>query len=104
MPNNAIVFVVKTYLKDVLNMGSDLAGAIAGFTRLPVYVPVELMKVRAQMYKTGNLNYIDELKNITEKEGLIGIYRGFWATAIREVPAYAIYFGVYDSLKNVSDN
>ena len=75
------------------------AGAVAGTFGLTLSVPVELLKNRAQMNKDGNLSTSKELKVIIRQDGFLGLYRGFWAMAIREIPGCAIYFGAYAYLK-----
>ena len=36
-------------------------------------------------------------------EGPRGLYRGFWATAWRDTPAWAAYFALYEYLKDIGD-
>lgn len=76
-----------------------LSGAIAGFCSLAVLVPLELLKCRAQIMKEGNLNVIKEVKDILREQGTKGLYRGFWASAWRDIPGWAVYFSAYSSMK-----
>jgi len=41
-----------------------IAGALAGICSLSVLVPMDLLKVRAQMTKTGKLNYQHEIRAV----------------------------------------
>lgn len=78
-----------------------LSGAIAGFCSLAVLVPLELLKCRAQIKKEGNLNINKEVKDILRKQGTKGLYRGFWASAWRDIPGWAVYFSAYSSMKTI---
>ena len=78
-----------------------LSGAFAGLGSLAVLVPLELLKCRAQIKKDGNLNITQEVKDIVRDQGAKGLYRGFWATAWRDIPGWAVYFSAYTSLKNL---
>lgn len=52
------------------------------------------------MTKEGNMSYIEETQAVLRQHGLKGMYRGFWASAWRDVPGWAAYFGTYDYLKS----
>jgi len=43
------------------------------------------------------------VKNLYNVQGVRGLYRGFWATAWRDTPAWAVYFAIYEYLKEVGD-
>ena len=45
------------------------------------------------------INYKKELLKIQKISGLMGTYRGFWASALRDVPGWGIYFSSYEFLK-----
>ena len=59
------------------------------------FVPVELIKVRAQQNNLSNLVYRDEVSKILRKDGIKGLYRGFMPMFMREVPTFGIYFLSY---------
>ena len=40
------------------------SGALGGLCSLSIFTPIDLLKVRAQMTKSGRLNYIPELRKI----------------------------------------
>ena len=63
------------------------------------FVPVEMIKCRAQMSKGRYMNYSDDLYRIVENEGVRGLYRGFWATFWRDVPSWGVFFYVFEKLK-----
>jgi hypothetical protein len=75
------------------------AGALAGTASLSIFVPMDLLKIRAQLTKKGKLNYLSETRAIMSEQGIRGLYRGFWACAARDTPGWAIYFSSYEWLK-----
>jgi len=81
-----------------------LAGAASGVTGSFVYSPVDLIKVRTQMsMERGNLRKkpLQIIKQIYTEEGLGGFTRGLGVTILREVPSMTLYFGLYNSLKQL---
>lgn len=75
------------------------AGALAGIASLSIFVPMDLLKIRAQLTTTGRLNYLNEVKATLSEQGISGLYRGFWASAARDTPGWAVYFASYEWLK-----
>ena len=80
------------------------SGAAAGLSSLGVLVPLDLLKCRSQMTKQGHLDIRKEVKTIFHNEGFRGFYKGFLATALREIPGYAVYFSSYSWLKLIGYN
>ena len=78
---------------------SMFGGAIGGFCSLVVCVPVEVLKTRAQMTRDGKLNYIKEVRSILSTQGTSGLFRGFWAFALRDMPGWGVYFSAFEKLK-----
>ena len=79
------------------------AGALAGLCSLSIFVPGDLLKCRAQMTSEGSLSYIAETKAILRQQGIAGMYRGFWASACRDIPGWAVYFAAFEYLKNFGE-
>lgn len=113
---NAIIFGVHGNVYRKLKKMSPIkaemaAGAAAGFAQSIVVSPVELLKIRMQLQGKDEAfvkkvfsfsdrfkytNFIDCARKIYLYEnGLKGIFRGYTCTVLREVPAFAIYFGSY---------
>ena len=83
----AIVF--GTYALAYNNLGNHgLSGALAGFTASFIVTPYERIKILLQTGKEVKLN------NIT------GLFQGLSATFYREVPGFAIYFSLFNYLKD----
>ena len=78
-----------------------ISGSVAGLLSLSIFVPADLLKCRAQMTTEGNLSYINEFRAILANHGVRGLYRGFWASALRDVPGWAAYFASFEYLKQL---
>lgn len=44
------------------------------------------------------------IRELYQAQGIVGLYRGFWSMAWREVPGWAAYFGPYEKLKEIGDD
>eukprot|EP00123_Amoebidium_parasiticum_P012327 comp21284_c0_seq1/m.29052 comp21284_c0_seq1/g.29052 ORF comp21284_c0_seq1/g.29052 comp21284_c0_seq1/m.29052 type:complete len:310 (-) comp21284_c0_seq1:657-1586(-) len=80
-----------------------VAGSVSGGVNALVSCPIELVKTRLQMQtQTGASRAlagpVDATLKILRGEGTRGLYRGFWATVIREVPSYGAYFWCFEFL------
>ena len=99
---------------------SILAGMCAGTVQTVIACPMELVKIKLQnqsigqphiswtMMKLGRRRSIPKNElfkgyrgpleltlDILHKDGIRGMFRGWWLTLFREVPQYGIYFGTY---------
>ena len=66
------------------------------------WVPVEVMKCRAQVMRDQHLTLRKCLPLIVKNEGFFALYRGFFANCIRDVPGWGIYFYAYELIKDKS--
>ncbi|XP_034242765.1 mitochondrial basic amino acids transporter-like [Thrips palmi] len=81
-----------------------LAGGAAGAVQSVACSPVELAKTRLQLQGGGNglpgggqyTGPVDCLQQVWRSEGVRGVFRGFWPTLAREVPAFSVYFASYE--------
>jgi solute carrier family 25 (mitochondrial carnitine/acylcarnitine transporter), member 20/29 len=82
-----------------------LSGAIAGGVISLYESPIELLKCRMQV---GTESYKDCIKRIArdnpKKSPVQNLYRGFWATTLRNVPAVGIYYWSYEHTKKLFNN
>ncbi|EFH69687.1 mitochondrial substrate carrier family protein [Arabidopsis lyrata subsp. lyrata] len=85
------------------------AGATAGAIAATFVCPLDVIKTRLQVLglpetpasgQRGGV-IITSLKNIVQKEGYRGMYRGLSPTIIALLPNWAVYFSVYGKLKDV---
>jgi solute carrier family 25 carnitine/acylcarnitine transporter 20/29 len=83
---------------------SVIAGAFSGLVSTIVLTPIELVKCKLQMEGVGEkikrTGAYKMTKNILSKEGMRGLFKGGLVTTWREVVGNAVYFGVYEVLKN----
>ncbi|XP_054166327.1 mitochondrial basic amino acids transporter-like [Oppia nitens] len=103
---NAIVFGVYGSLIKKMDEPSLLwqatAGCAAGLSQSFISCPIELIKTRAQL---RSMSVMDCLRETIRKEGCMrGLYRGFGATIVRDVPAFATYFACYELLLKLAAN
>jgi solute carrier family 25 carnitine/acylcarnitine transporter 20/29 len=84
---------------------SFTSGAVAGGLISLYESPIELIKCRMQ---TGEGSYKDIIKEIAyenpEKSRFRNLYRGFWATTLRNVPAVGLYYVGYEHTKKLFSN
>ena len=81
-------------------------GSFAGFVQGIVICPMEHLKCRLQVqHGKGSVDYlykgpVQVARSLYKSHGMTGLYRGWWATAWREVPAFGGYFAFYDFAKD----
>lgn len=75
-----------------------IGGAAGGFVQSIICTPSELVKIRQQLQieRGSAQSTLECTRQIVRKEGWgrAGLYRGFWATAFRDSPSFALYFWV----------
>jgi solute carrier family 25 folate transporter 32 len=84
------------------------AGASAGMLAATFVCPLDVIKTRFQVHglprlatgTAGGSLIVGSLKQIFHKEGLRGMYRGLSPTVLALLPNWAVYFTIYDHLKN----
>ncbi|KAI2513824.1 hypothetical protein MHU86_607 [Fragilaria crotonensis] len=82
---------------------SFVCGSFAGFCQALVICPMEHLKCRLQLVSGSNAMYKGPLqasRSIYKSHGVSGLYRGWYSTLWREVPAFGAYFSVYDFVKD----
>jgi solute carrier family 25 carnitine/acylcarnitine transporter 20/29 len=80
-------------------------GSVAGLVQAIVICPMEHLKCRLQVQQSPATTLYNGpypmAKHIVTNYGLMrGLYRGWWCTTIREVPAFGAYFAIYDVIKD----
>lgn len=84
---------------------SMLCGSFAGLIQCLVICPMEHVKCRMQMQTSSTKGPLDMTRKIVSEHGMQhGLYRGWWATFWREVPAFGAYFAIYDHVKDVANS
>lgn len=113
---NALLFAANSNIKQRLQQHPNeilsldkiaLAGAGAGLVNSILASPVELLKIKLQAqfsnqksvgrYFTGP---IDCARYLIQRDGVShGLFRGMWATIVREIPAYAGFYTGFEVMK-----
>ncbi|KAJ3124881.1 hypothetical protein HK098_000819 [Nowakowskiella sp. JEL0407] len=116
---NAVLFSAYGWLKNLQSPTSDtstlsisqiaLAGAGAGAINAVVASPIELFKIRLQVQYNSRSQpgsearyqgTMDVARQLIRDYGIRhGLFRGFWATVVREIPAYAGFYGGFEFTK-----
>lgn len=85
-----------------------IAGCCGGFLSCLSLVPSDLVKCNMQVSDMSSnegpkryKNTLDCTIQIIKTEGILGLYRGFFITALREIPSIGIYFFTYRNMKQV---
>ena len=85
-----------------------MAGAMAGAVMAFANCPIELLKVRLQIQDPSQprlySSIFDCAIQTAKREGIRGLYRGFFPTLLRDIPSFAVYFWVYESCKRINDS
>lgn len=108
-PESALKFAAYEKIKRLIR-GDDkrqmtigerfLAGAAAGGISQTVIYPMEVLKTRLALRKTGQYNGImDAAKKIYIHEGLRSFYRGYIPNMLGIIPYAGIDLAVYETLK-----
>ncbi|KAK4773747.1 hypothetical protein SAY87_028766 [Trapa incisa] len=85
------------------------AGAAAGVIAATFVCPLDVIKTRFQVHGLASLGrdgfkgslIVGSLKQIFQKEGIRGLYRGLTPTVLALLPNWAVYFTVYEQLKSL---
>ena len=85
------------------------SGMLAEAVTCTIYVPVDVVKERMQVQQRINIDSNnrthykgswDAVQSIAKREGLAGIYKGYWATLASFGPFSALYFMFYERFKD----
>lgn len=76
------------------------AGSFAGAISVLINTPAELVKVKQQVATSRvagpGSGVVATVGRIVRADGPMGLLRGGWACFLRDMPSFAIYFGVYE--------
>lgn len=78
-----------------------IAGSLAGATAQTSIYPMEVMKTRLAVGKTGQYKgMFDCAKQILRKEGVLAFYKGYIPNILGIIPYAGIDLAIYETLKN----
>uniref|UniRef100_UPI00398F58F2 mitochondrial adenyl nucleotide antiporter SLC25A24-like isoform X2 n=1 Tax=Pristiophorus japonicus TaxID=55135 RepID=UPI00398F58F2 len=104
-PETAIKFMAyeqfkKLFARDKQNIATHerfLAGSLAGATAQTSIYPMEVLKTRMALRKTGQYSGIgDCIKKILKREGLLAFYKGYIPNILGIIPYAGIDLAVYE--------
>ncbi|XP_049427293.1 calcium-binding mitochondrial carrier protein SCaMC-3 isoform X3 [Epinephelus fuscoguttatus] len=109
-PETAIKFTAYEQIKSVMRGKNEtktlrlherfVAGSLAGATAQTAIYPMEVLKTRLTLRKTGQFSGIaDCAKQILQKEGVTAFYKGYVPNLLSIVPYAGIDLAVYETLK-----
>ncbi|CAB1323957.1 unnamed protein product [Coregonus sp. 'balchen'] len=108
-PETAIKFMAYEQYKKMLSSEGGkvqtherfIAGSLAGASAQTAIYPMEVMKTRLTLRKTGQYSgMFDCAKKILKKEGVKAFYKGYVPNILGIIPYAGIDLAVYESLKN----
>lgn len=109
-PETAIKFMAYEQYKKLLSSEPGkvktherfMAGSLAGATAQTAIYPMEVLKTRLTLRKTGQYSgMFDCAKKILQREGVKAFYKGYIPNIIGIIPYAGIDLAVYESLKNL---
>uniref|UniRef100_H2TUR1 Solute carrier family 25 member 24 n=1 Tax=Takifugu rubripes TaxID=31033 RepID=H2TUR1_TAKRU len=107
-PETAIKFMAYEQYKKLLSSKGEkiqthqrfLAGSLAGATAQTAIYPMEVLKTRLTLRKTGQYSgMFDCAKKILKNEGVKAFYKGYVPNLVGIIPYAGIDLAVYESLK-----
>ncbi|KAB5539670.1 hypothetical protein PHYPO_G00091680 [Pangasianodon hypophthalmus] len=108
-PETAIKFMAYEQYKKLLSSEGGkiqpherfMAGSLAGATAQTAIYPMEVLKTRLTLRKTGQYSgMFDCAKKILKKEGLKAFYKGYIPNILGIIPYAGIDLAIYETLKN----
>ncbi|KAM8878422.1 mitochondrial adenyl nucleotide antiporter SLC25A24 isoform 2-T3 [Spinachia spinachia] len=109
-PETAIKFTAYEKIKNVMRSNNEtrnlrvherfVAGSLAGATAQTAIYPMEVLKTRLTLGKTGQYSGIAVCaKQILQREGITAFYKGYVPNLLSIVPYAGIDLAVYETLK-----
>ncbi|XP_005993318.1 calcium-binding mitochondrial carrier protein SCaMC-2-B isoform X2 [Latimeria chalumnae] len=108
-PETAIKFMAYEQIKHLIGSNQEtlriherlIAGSLAGVIAQSSIYPMEVLKTRLALRKTGQYTgMLDCAKQILRKEGLSAFYKGYIPNMLGIIPYAGIDLAVYETLKN----
>nr|XP_033781347.1 calcium-binding mitochondrial carrier protein SCaMC-3-like isoform X2 [Geotrypetes seraphini] len=108
-PESAIKFMAYEQIKRLIRGQQEtlrvqerfIAGSLAGATAQTIIYPMEVLKTRLALRRTGQyLGMVDCARQILKKEGVRAFSKGYLPNLLGIVPYAGIDLAVYETLKN----
>lgn len=103
-PTYALLFAGKEFGDRFLTKYTDVnkdvkslfAGAVGGIASTIISCPAELLKIRSQNNVKARTSYFKLARKMYAAEGWSAFYKGYFCTIWRDVPAFVVYFGIFE--------
>uniref|UniRef100_A0A8B9GP22 Solute carrier family 25 member 25a n=1 Tax=Astyanax mexicanus TaxID=7994 RepID=A0A8B9GP22_ASTMX len=108
-PESALKFMAYEQIKRLMGSENEtlgiterfVAGSLAGVIAQSTIYPMEVLKTRLALRKTGQYTGISDCaKQILKREGMTAFYKGYVPNMLGIVPYAGIDLAVYETLKN----
>ncbi|XP_061469886.1 mitochondrial adenyl nucleotide antiporter SLC25A23-like isoform X2 [Rhineura floridana] len=108
-PESAIKFMAYEQIKRVIRGQQEtlrvqerfIAGSLAGATAQTIIYPMEVLKTRLTLRKTGQYSGVaDCARQVLQNEGIRAFYKGYLPNVLGIIPYAGIDLAVYETLKN----
>ncbi|KAK5623997.1 hypothetical protein CRENBAI_021887 [Crenichthys baileyi] len=108
-PESAIKFMAYEQIKRLIGSNQEtlgmterfVSGSLAGAIAQSSIYPMEVLKTRLALRKTGQYSgIVDCAKHIIQKEGMAAFYKGYIPNMLGIIPYAGIDLAVYETLKN----
>uniref|UniRef100_A0A669CLD0 Solute carrier family 25 member 25 n=1 Tax=Oreochromis niloticus TaxID=8128 RepID=A0A669CLD0_ORENI len=108
-PESAIKFMAYEQIKRLIGSNQEtlgiterlVAGSLAGAIAQSSIYPMEVLKTRLALRKTGQYSGIQDCaKHIFQREGVAAFYKGYIPNMLGIIPYAGIDLAVYETLKN----
>ena len=113
MPTTVIYFTTYEQLKDQTRKSLGMSkreasetpvlamscGALARIWAVTIVSPLELIRTKMQSQKMAFYQVRQALAVTMESQGVLGLWRGYSATLLRDVPFSALYWPCYEFLR-----
>ncbi|XP_078127606.1 calcium-binding mitochondrial carrier protein SCaMC-2-B [Sander vitreus] len=108
-PESAIKFMAYEQIKRLIGSNQEtlgiterlVAGSLAGASAQSSIYPMEVLKTRLALGRTGQYSgIVDCAKHIFQKEGVAAFYKGYVPNMLGIIPYAGIDLAVYETLKN----
>ncbi|XP_067868267.1 calcium-binding mitochondrial carrier protein SCaMC-2-B isoform X2 [Heterodontus francisci] len=108
-PESALKFMAYEQIKRLIGSNQQtlgiqerlIAGSLAGVIAQSTIYPMEVLKTRLALRKTGQYSgMLDCAKHIFKKEGITAFYKGYVPNMLGIIPYAGIDLAIYETLKN----
>jgi hypothetical protein len=93
-------YIQKRYKRVSKDWNYFLSGCWAGLVTIVIRTPIELVKIRLQAERSKFDSFVDVTRKVVNKNGFLGLYKGFCVTLNRDLITSGLYVYVYFRLKD----